>query len=161
MRNLRNIKEFSVTAILIFLSVKKRDLLFLGWGVLYAYILMDDMFRIHEQAGIWIGTFLPKSLFPILQAKDIGEALFSVLAVGFCALLILIAYWFSKPVNRRAIGPLFYLLFGLIFLAGVVDLFQSDLTTPNLWGPLALLEEGGEMIVMSVTTWFAFRLTQL
>ncbi len=151
-------KAIAISFFLLALAIAKRELLFLSWAGMYTYIFLDDALAFHEKGGKVIGAFLPQNIWLGIQAKDIGEVLFSVAAFGFFGILIFAAFRNSKPVHQKASYPLVLFLFLLMFTGGFIDFIHSWIKVPVLWDILGLLEDGGEMIIMSVTTWYAYGL---
>ena len=52
------IKEYWIALLLGFLAVQKRSFVYLGWSLLFFYILLDDSVQIHEKLGIIISSQL-------------------------------------------------------------------------------------------------------
>ena len=46
------IKEFCIALLLLYLAIKRRNLLYLSWSALFGYVLLDDFLKIHERAGV-------------------------------------------------------------------------------------------------------------
>lgn len=148
------LKELSVAFMLYKLGELRREKLYLSWSFMYLYIFLDDFIGLHELGGRLSTTILPNSLPLNIQVNDLGEVLFSLAAFGICGLLILIAYLRSKPDIRRTSHPLILLLFLLIFTGGALDFVHSLVSIPVIWDILGLLEDGGEMLVMSFTVYY-------
>lgn len=131
---------------LLLLSFRSRLFIYLVWALLFFYLLVDDMAEIHEQVEFWISNevFLPS--IPTLRPQDIGELLVSSTVGFFFLLAISITYQWSDQASKEISRSLIVLLGVLAFFSIVIDLLHIS----------ALVEDGGELIVMSFTTYFVF-----
>lgn len=154
------VKFFWITFILSWFSLKKREGIYIVGALLFFYFLLDDSLKIHETYGGSIADLLDiQSVFG-LRGQDYGELAVSALAGIFFLVTGWLAYRYSSTHARR-IG--LYLLAGVCMLAifGVgVDMVHQALKSFIPWTniPLLLLEDGGEMIVVSVISWFVYSL---
>lgn len=154
------IKFFWIVLLLAWFGFKKRQLVYGVAALLFFYFLLDDSLQIHETVGGHIaeGTGMIQSYG--LRGKDFGELTVSVLAGLFFLIAGWLAYRNSNAFARRA-G--LYLLTGVFVLAifGVgADLLHQLLGDRLPWTntPLLILEDGGELIVISVICWFVYSL---
>jgi hypothetical protein len=131
---------------------------YLIWAALFLYLLLDDSLRVHERAGRAISGYLEYAPALHLRAQDYGElTVFAAVGVLF-ATPLLIAWWRGDADLRRDYRDL-ALLVGCLALVGVVlDLLHVMVQIRALGGAIGLLEDGGEMIVMSVICWYTYRL---
>jgi hypothetical protein len=141
------------------LAVQKRSLLYLAWSLLFFYLLLDDSLSIHERLGGIISNELGLSPAFNLRAKDFGEIIVSACVGFFFLIFIGIAYRFGDRMSRETSRYLIMMLFALALFGIVVDMihiivFQS----PSLEPLLAVVEDAGEMLVMSVIAGFVFLL---
>ncbi len=120
----------------------------LAWGLLFLWVLLDDALAVHESLG--------HRLMP--ESPAVGELLF-MLAMGMLLLYgILRAHWragatWSLWSRRLEAG-----LFAFAFFAVGLDLLHALVQSP-LWHPvLGLIEDGGEMLSMSVLLWLVLGL---
>lgn len=152
------VKEYWIALLLGVLAVKQRSILYLGWSLLFFYLLLDDSLTIHETLGEMASIRLGFQSMLNLQAKDFGEVLVSVCVGLFFLFLLAIAYRFSNRIPRETSKYLIIMLFVLAAFGIAVDVVHSLLRFSLLWEPLlAMLEDAGEMVVMSVITWFVFK----
>lgn len=148
------VKLYWIVLCLAWLLVRERELVYGAWGVLFSYLLLDDWFMIHEHVGSVLVQKLQIPARLSLRGQDFGEVMVSAM-VGLLLLAIIgIGFRFGSPRARAACGHLLVLL-GLLAVAGILfDLlhimFPSVLFT--------LLEDGGEMVVASLTCWYVFSL---
>jgi uncharacterized membrane protein len=151
------IKEYWIALILVILAVKWRSLLCLIWSLLFSYLLLDDCIAIHEKLGGLISQQLAFSPAFNLRAKDFGELLVSASVGLFFLIAIGIAYRFGDRISREISRYLIVMLFALALFGIVGDLLHMAFAWSFLKSFLGLLEDGGEMIVMSVIAWFVFK----
>lgn len=156
------IKEYWVVLLLGFLALRRGKKELLGWSLLFAYLLADDMFGLHEKIGDFIaaliGNRLDFLLFANLELDDIGELL-GVFALGLIFALILVpTYLRLKPEARPVYRSLTWLLAALLFFGLGLDLFDRFVDSYAIQEIFKLAEDGGEMLVMSVICWYAYTL---
>ncbi len=143
------IKEYWIVGILLLIAFKNRSLLFLIWSGLFTYVLLDDALVIHETWGLAMSKALSFPAVLGLNPHDLGEIAISAI-FGFSFLgLIAINYRLANYFERRTSKYLIYMLFSL----GLVGIVADSLHVMNnfsLLNPiLTVIEDGGEMIVMS------------
>lgn len=133
---------------------------FLAWGCVFAYLLLDDALRIHEDLGGYVASFFEFTAPMGLRLKDIGE--FAVLGgIGLLLLAALTVGYLrgSKPFKKTTID-IILLFSALAFFAIVVDLLHPLLDIPLYRVTMATLEDAGEMFAVSLILWYVFRMTK-
>lgn len=138
----------------------RSDWLYSSLSLLFCYVFVDDLFLIHERVGEMIALkFNFQSMFN-LRAIDFGELVVNAIAGSFFAILIGISYWRGSKGFRRVCDRVLVLLGGLVFCGVVLDALHIIVAEiyPRLYGVFDLLEDGGEMIFMSVLCWFGISL---
>ncbi|WP_300246697.1 hypothetical protein [Antarcticimicrobium sp.] len=139
--------------------MKSRKPIFLGLGGLFLICLLDDSIGLHERGTLWlVDEFTIYRYFGAMQGV-VGE-LIAWASLGIPAVACLGAgWWMSNSRDRRLILP------GLMFFAGVVvsavgmDVIHSSLPDRSLAaGLVGMLEEGGEMIFLSLLLAFVWGL---
>lgn len=157
-------KELWIVLLLLWLVFKYGKKAFLSWSLLFTYLLLDDSLQFHERVGglipSWLGIPPLTFLVARLRAKDLGEIAFSL----FFGLLFAFLIWWSyrsSPADIQIIFKnLLWMLAALVFLGIVLDGLDR-LIGPKLLKELAYLtEDGGEMVIMSVTFWYVYVLTE-
>ncbi|MCY7277757.1 MAG: hypothetical protein LH702_29475 [Phormidesmis sp. CAN_BIN44] len=152
-------KEYWCVLLLGLIVVKKRSPLYLSWMFLFLYILVDDFAAIHEQLGSIISNSLGFIPMLRLRGQDFGE-LFVFASVGlFLLIYVGIAYRLGDSLFRKASKSLITMLFTLALFGVLVDLLHV-MAPAKLTNVMGLLEDGGEMIVISVMTTFIFVLSE-
>lgn len=156
------VKLFWMAVALTALATRRRSWLYLGWAALSAWMLTDDSFEVHENVGRWLGERWALPAVMGLRGSDLGELLFWG-AVGFLLLAwIGLAHRRSPVAARSASRTLFFLLIALVFVGAGVDvvhvIVERLLDSSALNAVLGVVEDGGEMVVVSFMTWFVLRL---
>lgn len=150
------------------LSSTQKSLLYLAWSNLFAYIAVDDSFQVHERLGTFLAHKLGFEALFYLRGVDFGELL--VFAVSGCLLLgfIIFAHWLNdNPCEKRNscilvsfLGTLSFFGIGVDMLHIAAPAYYADrgVWTGMFIHSLALLEDGGEMLILSMLTWFVLQL---
>ena len=150
------IKQYWVIILLIILAVRKKHIHYLSWSILFAYLVLDDSLRIHETFGRYIVNYFDLQGEFYLRAQDFGEL--SVLAL-FCSLIFLLigfTYLTSDTPTKRVSKHLFMLVLSIAFFGVGVDIIHVVIPWgQSIWG---LIEDGGEMLIMSIIVWYAYNL---
>jgi len=161
------VKEYWIVILLVWLIFKKRQFFYAGWALLVAYMLFDDMLSVHEGLATFV---LEKLSIPSLHViygemryQDIGELGVS-LFFGFLILsLIAISYIRGAKEVRTTFHYLVGCLLIIVFFGVVFDLanrvFAED-TSKIMFEITRLIEDGGEMLGMSIMCWYVFSLTE-
>jgi hypothetical protein len=138
--------------------LQRRARAFAGWAVFFAFLLLDDALQIHERAGGMLAQALGIPPMFGLRAKDFGEVMVAgIVGAAACAFAWL-AIRRGREVSRRLSADLLCLLaalalFGVFFdVLHTITYFQLPAVAPVF----ALLEDGGEMLVMSAITAYIF-----
>jgi hypothetical protein len=141
------------------LSLRTRRWGYLAWALLFAYLLVDDSFSLHENIGRLLASRLSLGDAFGLRAIDLGELLVSAMAGGVVAVGIGWAYWRGGAEFRRSSRHLLVLLLAIVFFGVVVDMVHIAIG-PEGWldNALVILEDGGELVVTSFIAWYAFLL---
>jgi len=150
------IKEFWIVVILFVFSIRRKHIIYFAWSSLFVYFLLDDSLRIHESFGIYLAKYFEfQSMFQ-LRAQDFGELLVSILFGLLLFTFIGVSYLFSDTVAKRISKHLFILVFSLAFFGVIGDMLHTIIPWGNsLFG---FIEDGGEMLVMSIIVCYVFDL---
>jgi len=155
------IKECSIGLLLLYLAIKRRNLLYLSWSALFGYVLLDDFLKIHERAGVRASVYFNFSPMLGLRPRDFGELVVFAFFFLLFFLAIGVTYSLSDSDDKRTCRHLFLLFLTLVFFGGAVDMIQQ-MVRPSVWFPIfGILEDGGEMLVMSVIVWFVLLIPKL
>jgi hypothetical protein len=153
----QHVKELALAVSIVVLLIKTSDILYLPWTFLFIYFFADDTFQIHER----LGTLLSQQLGFVpaygLRARDFGELLISCIA--FVVFVVLLGFTYrrgSETAKRQT--KVFLILLVCLGLFGVLgDLLHVEFaqTPRGYW--LGTLEDGGELILISLMLAFAFQ----
>ena len=139
---------------------RTRAPVYAAWTLLFAFVLCDDALRIHEEHGEPIAAYFGYQPAFGLRAKDLGE-LTVWAACGVAFLFVLAAtYMRSDPAARRASRGVAVLFGVVVFFGAFVDMVHMAVREPLLRAALLVLEDGGEMLAMSLVCCLVLRLVQ-
>ena len=151
------LKELWIVLILSFSAWQRKSFLLTAWALLFTYLLMDDSLSIHEVIGSKISSLLQFQDAFELRAVDFGEVLVSASIAIVFLIVISWAYCRSSSTERKYSHFLTFFLIALAVTGVVFDLIHV-IVSNNLYFNLifALLEDGGEQIIMSFALSFVF-----
>ena len=159
------VKEFWIVILLFWFIYKTKTYQFVSWAFLYAYLLADDMLKIHEDMSSYLITKLgfisEQRLFQEFRYQDIGEFSISSLAGIFFLIIILFSYYKANQEQRKIFRQMTGLFLALVFFGVFIDMIDQLIpsTAPKLEVFLVdTIEDGGEMLVMSITCWYVYTL---
>jgi hypothetical protein len=153
------VKEFWIVLLVFGIFVKTREIGYVSWSIFFAYILVDDSFFLHEQLGDLMANRLPGKALIGVQPQDYGEL--AVIVVSTLLLLGLIGIFYIRGSNRFRVNSRDLLIFLLLlgFFGVFIDVVHASVELG--WKGnflLDVLEDGGEMLVVSLITWYVFLL---
>lgn len=151
------VKELWIVLILTITYSRRKETVYLIWILLFGFFLVDDFARIHENLG---GNIAQISSSLNFISKDLGEFL-GVLIIGMLFLIVfLFAFFKAKRKDKRASVALGFLVSALLFFGIAVDLIHSAFKSSSMviYEFLALVEDGGEMLVMTLILWYAMNM---
>ncbi|MBS3955618.1 MAG: hypothetical protein KGZ88_21960 [Methylomicrobium sp.] len=154
------IKFFWVSVLFIYLGYLKQTFHYLAWSILFIYFLLDDTLQFHEGIGRQIVPFLNFAPPFGLRLQDICELMVSATAGSFIFPFLFIAYVKGSESFKKTSRDIGILVLLLIFFAVFVDMAHSAIKLGRAVNfSLAFIEDGGEMIVVSLIAWYVFRLS--
>lgn len=157
------VKEFWIIILLAWVIIKNRRYAYLGWTFLFSYLVLDDMLSFHEGLGTLILNALHVDpnfvLTGELRYQDFGELAVSVFFGLLFLTLIGLAYWRGGKKLRTSFhyilaGLLVTVFFGVFF--DFADRIFSEDTSKVMYELTRLLEDGGEMLGMTLTCWYVY-----
>ncbi|MGI0484830.1 hypothetical protein ACN4EK_05275 [Pantanalinema rosaneae CENA516] len=147
------------------LAIRQRSRIFFTWTGIFLYILLDDALELHERLGFLLEAAWQLPAIGGLRGQDLGELLVFA-SVGIISLISLVWSYRTErqPATRRTSVYLFVLLLLFAVFGGVVDMVHmavSAIASP-LWLQrlFTILEDGGEMVMVSIIAAFVYRLTK-
>ncbi len=152
------IKQLWIVICLGLAFLQTRSKAFAGWMVLFAFLLVDDAAQIHESVGFWLGAQLNLPAIAGLRPDDFGELTFAALVGGLTVAMAALSFKRGGEHSRQLSRDLLCLIAVLAFFGVAVDTLHviAYFRMPELSQLLALFEDGGEMIVISALTCYAF-----
>lgn len=158
---LQYIKEYWIALILGVLAVRTGFFLYASWSLLFFYLLLDDSAEIHEKLGHFISTEFAFTPMFNLRGQDFGEIVVTGIVVIVFLLLITLTYRFSDYISRSVSKNLIKMMFALAFCGIILDLVHIAASSPELDPLLTLLEDGGELVIMSFIAGYVFSLFEV
>ena len=133
---------------------------FFIWSLFFTFMLYDDSHSLHEQVGETLGAAWALPASSGLRPQDIGELLFA-LAVGVVTLAVLAVV----SVRERGVAMVptvnIMLLLAALAICGVlIDALHvvAYFSGSRFAWLLTVIEDGGELVVMSVIVAYACQL---
>jgi cbb3-type cytochrome oxidase subunit 3 len=154
------IKEYWIILLLGVLAWRNRSLLYSAWSLLFCYLLLYDALKIHERWGIFISNKLGLVSAFGIRSIDFGEIIVSACFGILFFAIIAIAYRFGKKIERKHTQYLILMLLALAFFGIVTDTLGITITNKFLKPIAALIEDGGEHLVMSTIVWFVYDIVE-
>lgn len=149
------VKELAVLAMLSSLFVRTRERGYIVWCLLFVYLFCDDSLKIHELVGRKIVRSLHFSALWGLRAQDWGELVVTMVAGVVLVAGLVLAVWRGSDNFRSFSKQLGFFLILLVFFGVGVDMFHILLkASPSAYFVAGVVEDGGEMIVMSFIVWY-------
>jgi len=154
-------KESIIATMFFLLFVRKQYVICLAFGLVFGYLLLDDALQLHERLGILTAIYF--DYFPILgvQAADLGEITISAVAAFFLLSFVGISHYLSDNFLRKVSRNTFLLLIALGIFGIVIDMIHLAMSQCRYWNRiLGTVEDGGEMLIMTIIVWYIFALFQ-
>jgi len=150
------IKEYWIILLLFIMAIKRNHIIYFTWSTLFMYLLLDDALQLHEKLGHKLVLKFGLEGGFNLRAQDFGElgitAFFGLLLFSFIGWSYLRSDSAAKQISKH----LFILVLSLAFFGVIVDILHIAIPWgKSMWG---LIEDGGEMIIMSIIVWYVFDL---
>lgn len=139
------VKEYWVLAGIAVLAWRRRQLIYVIWSTVFAYLLADDAMEIHGRIGPKIGKVLQLRAVGNLQQEDLGELVFTTTCAVALLCIMALLYRKADPDAKRVT---FVLVVGLL-LMGVFGVGCDAMHALTKLSALTVIEEGGELLVMS------------
>ncbi len=155
------VKEAWVALALFIVAFRAREFRYLAWSALFCFLLIDDSLSLHELIGADLVEGLDLSAHLGLRGQDFGEIAAEAVTGGFILMGTVICHWLGSVDFRRASWHLFGILAVIIFFGVFVDslhfLYEINWKVSLI---VVVIEDGGEMLGMSLAAWYAMKLLQ-
>jgi hypothetical protein len=149
-------------AIILFVIVMSASKIksYIAWIVVFAFFLGDDAFRVHENLGLIISEIFDLNPPFAMRPRDVGE----LIVFGSFGILLSVvlawAYFRGSVVFRKVSNDLLLFIIPLVFVGVLLDAVHAALDLGRLaYLAFVLIEDGGEMVIMSLALWYVFLLT--
>ncbi len=153
------IKTLSIVILLLSVFTRTKVIGYSVWSLLFLYLLFDDALSVHESLGGYIATNMAFAPAIGLRAQDFGELAVSAIAAALFLAPLALFYVRGSGVFREVSTYLFLLLVALAFFGIFVDMLHVAVKMGwKVRFLLGAVEDGGEMVVMSITAWYVFLL---
>lgn len=154
------IKLFWIVVLFVYLLKVTQFPGYVSWLFVFTVMLIDDAFLIHQKVGLQVAnrldTILPAGL-------NLPPRLFEFIvlaAIGFILLLIVAwAYFYNTSTFRKIAHDLLIFILALFFFGVIVDLAAALNLGHGVIMGFVILEDAGEMVVLSLILWYVFLLT--
>jgi hypothetical protein len=128
----------------------------LCWAGLFGYLFVDDAFQIHERLGSALAAAGVHPPVPGLEAEFAAELAVSA-AVGVIFLATMAFAWsVGSHSGRRLTLRLLVALAGLATFGIGIDALHSMIDHDPWRYRLGIVEDGGELLSMTVLLWLVF-----
>jgi hypothetical protein len=143
-------KGLALAAGLLFIARSRRSPASFALALIFGWVTLDDALMLHERAGVRLAGVMPAHAWLPLRPQDLAE-LFVLGAIGLAVATTLLTLWRFGPTRDRpmlAAAALGLLVLG--FFGVGLDVAHA-LAPREHWvrATLAVIEDGGEMIVLS------------
>jgi hypothetical protein len=135
---------------------REPSLTYISWTLVFAYLLVDDAFLIHETYGLYAAERLPIPARFGLRGQDFGELLTTGISAAVLIFTVIIAYYLANPGQKAFTRRLLALIILLAFFGVMIDMIHELFRNTILYDPIGTIEDAGELIVVSVVAWFVF-----
>ena len=128
------------------------------WAIVFVFLLIDDASQLHERVGTWLGRTYELPVAFGLRPDDIGELLFAALVGASMLALVGFASWRGGEQSWRVSRDILCLVVALAFVGVAIDALHviAYFHRPLLAQVLLVIEDGGEMLIISALTAYAF-----
>lgn len=140
--------------------LRRRHLVLLAWSGFFVFLLLDDALQLHERGGLWLGRRFGFPVLAGLRPEDFGELIVAGM-VGASLLLVLAgAWWRDREPTWRLSKELLILTGALAAFGVLLDSVHviAYFRAPMMSDPLAFIEDGGELLIVSMMTAYALDL---
>lgn len=152
------VKYLWVAALLLIIFFVRKKFIFLVYALLFGYFLADDFFEIHETLGASIAKQFSFVMPFGLRRQDLGELMVYAVVGGIFFSLVALFYFNSDLYTKKVSKIMIALVFLLAFFGIILDMISMMFSDAWVSAFFNFLEDAGEMLVMSIITWFVYRL---
>lgn len=151
-------KELWIAILFLLIGLKQGKSVYLFFSSLFLYFLFDDAFEFHEKFGAFLADLLHLQPHLGLRAVDFGELAVSVFFGALFFAAIGITHYLSDHSTRAVSICVIGMVLALALFGVLVDMAEIIFRHSGMSRILTIIEESGEMVIMSFIAWFTFRL---
>jgi hypothetical protein len=153
------VKEFWIILLFATLLWRYRSRIYMALSAIYTYIMIDDSFQIHERGGRYLVKQIGLSGVMGLRAQDTGEIIVHGLA-GLASIISVIILHPGNSNDTKTVAKDIFLLTALFVVFGAFfDMLDIMIKEYHLKAFMQIVEDGGEMLTISLTCWYALNVT--
>ena len=156
------IKLFWLAALFMRHAIKARAPAYLFWAGVFALLFLDDFLALHERIGMMARQRLELPGLLGVRGDDLAELAFYVAVGVVLALVVVPVYRYSSGAFRRdSLIVVGLLAIFACFAIGVDMVHMHESVRETVYFRLIdVIEDGGEMIVISFALYFALLMVQ-
>lgn len=149
------VKWALLVAVFVGLAYRQKQPAYGHWAGVFAYLLLDDSWRIHERMGAFLSgrLALPAAFF--LRGQDFGELLVTAVVALLILTSLTLTYQASDHTAKSLSQTLIFWFVGFAVLVVGADMLQEMVASRHeLAGVFfTVLEDGGENVFISFLLW--------
>ena len=146
-----------IVVLSILLVFRRSEYGYLAWFILFSFLLLDDAYQFHELAGAYLADSLNLQSILGLRPRDWGELAYAGIAGLLFFGMLLIGFSRGGKLFRGECYDILLLFFIFLFFGIGVDMAHQWVVDIYMVSAVfALIEDGGEMIGLSLITWYFF-----
>ncbi|MGC1306838.1 MAG: hypothetical protein WA885_06385 [Phormidesmis sp.] len=158
------VKLMAIILLLGLAALATKSALIGGWAIIFSILLADDKLILHEKWGEKFAEWFSIQPMFYLRAIDYGELMvFAMWGIIAVAILVATSRIDRSFIARQLSKGLLLSLGGLALFGGAFDMLH--IAARNFYGLsprgenlFDALEDGGEMIVVSLALWFIYQI---
>lgn len=154
------VKYFWIIILFAYILKSTKCYRYVSWILVYTYFLFDDSLRIHELFGGYIAksfNFNPPLDF---RPQDFGELATSVIAGTFLSAVVVWSYLHGSHTFKKISIDMLLFVMALAFFGVFFDISKHAFQIGRVVSfGLGIGEDGGELVVVSLTLWYVFLLS--
>lgn len=137
------------------IASKKYD--YLPWLFLFLIMFIDDAFMLHERFGHFFAEILVLQPMYGLRAVDFGELIYATFLGLIFSGPLLWYYYKGSGIVKKTFFDIFILFSILLFFGVALDMLHQVFEEYYImYAVFGLIEDGGEMIALSVLVWYFY-----
>ncbi len=146
-------KQLATAGLMLLVFLRGKQVTVLLWSAIAVLLFLDDALKMHEKLGGVVSSAFAIPDAHGFRGQDFGELIVASTLAGLILISLAVRYWRDNS-RLRTFSVNMLLFLALLGMFGVViDLFVHKLQSLTLY----IIEDGGEMIAMSLMLFYAWR----